>query len=217
MKTFKITWICFLLASLIPRTGRSQGTGSIFSQGSSKIKLMVMQIIGYQNYLLEIKTGYHLMEDGLNTVKDLKGGTYSLYTAYFNSLQQVSPAVKNSPKAKAIADLQQQIITLFTNELAWQQRQQILNASEIADIRAVYQNLLAKSRSDMAELNDIITPGKMQMSDHQRLERIDHVYTAMQDKQAFASSFTSYCRQLATDRKKARSESDQLKKLYGIG
>ena len=55
------------------------------------------------------------------------------------------------------------------------------------------------------------------MTDHQRIERVDHIYTQMQDKQAFATSFTGHCRQMATDRKKAKLDNDQLKKLYGVG
>jgi hypothetical protein len=206
MKSLKITLVFFFLTS--PLYLWAQGTGGFFDQQSSKTKLMLAQIAGYQTYLHEIKTGYNITGSGLSTVHDLKGGTFDLHTAYFNSLQQVNPAIKNNAKAKACADLQQQIMTLFTAEIARQQKQQILTTGEIAYIKAVYQNLLGKCKTDMGELNDVLTPGKLQMTDHQRLERIDHVYAAMQDKQAFSSSFTSHCRQMANDRKKAKLDND---------
>lgn len=215
MKILKSILVFFFLTS--PLYLWAQGTGGFFDQQSSKTNLMIAQIAGYQTYLHEIKTGYNTAEKGLNAVHDLKGGTFDLHTAYFNSLQQVNPAIKNNAKAKTCANLQQQIITLFTEEIAWQQKQQILTVAEIAYIKAVYQNLLGKCKTDMGELNDVLTPGKLQMTDQQRLERIDHVYAAMQDKQAFASSFTNHCRQMAIDRKKAKLDNDQLKKLYGIG
>jgi hypothetical protein len=217
MKTLKMTLVFFSLTGLLPFHGKAQGIGGFFNQQSSKTNLMIAQIAGYQTYLQEIRTGYNITESGLNTVHELKGGTFDLHTAYFNSLLQVNPVIKNNAKAKACADLQQQIVTLFTTEIAWQQKQQILNAPEIAYIKAVYQNLAGKCKTDMSELTDVLTPGKLQMTDHQRLERIDHVYASMQDKQAFASSFTSHCRQMATDRKRAKLDNDQLKKLYGIG
>jgi hypothetical protein len=194
----------------------AQGTGGFFNQQSSKTNLMIAQVAGYQTYLHAIKTGYDIAGSGLNTVHELKGGTFDLHSSYINSLQQVNPAIKNNPKAKAIPDLQQQVILLFTNELAWQQKQQILRAPEIADIRSVYRNLLGKCKSDLDELGEVLTPGKMQMTDHQRLERIDHIYATMEDKHSFAASFTGYCRKLATDRRKARSDNEQMKKLYGI-
>lgn len=216
MKILKITLVFFFLTGLFALSGKAQGTGGFFNQQSSKTDLMIAQIAGYQTYLHEIKRGYNIARSGLNTVHELKGGTFDLHTAYFNSLQQVNPVIKNNAKAKACADLQQQIVTLFTTEIAWQQKAQILNTAEIAYVKAVYQNLLSKCKTDMEELTDVLTPGKLQMTDHQRLERIDHVYASMQDKQAFASSFTSHCRQMATDRTRAKLDNDQLKKLYGI-
>jgi flagellar motility protein MotE (MotC chaperone) len=213
----KFILLFFSLTNLLDKNVKAQGTGNIFNQGSSKIKLMLAQITGYQTYLQEIKTGYNIAENGLNTAKELKGGTFDLHTTYFNSLEQIPPAIKNNSKAKACVDLQQQIIDLFTMEIAWQQKQQLMNIQEIAYIKSVYENLLSKCKLDMDELTNVLTPGKLQMTDHQRLERIDHVYTAMQDKKAFAASFTGHCRQMATDRKKAKLDNDQLKKLYGVG
>jgi hypothetical protein len=68
----------------------------------------------------------------------------------------------------------------------------------------------------MDELTEVLTPGKLQMTDHERIERIDRLYSSMQDKQAFASSFTTHCRQMSTDRKTNKLDNGQLKKLYGI-
>ena len=68
----------------------------------------------------------------------------------------------------------------------------------------------------MSDLTQVLTPGKLQMTDHQRLERIDKLYASMQDKLAFAQSFTTKCRQMAGDRQRAKKNNDQLKALYGI-
>jgi len=68
----------------------------------------------------------------------------------------------------------------------------------------------------MNDLTQVLTPGKLQMTDHERLERIDKIYAAMQDKLAFAQSFTGKCRQMANDRKQAKTDNDKLKSLYGI-
>src|ERR1700744_6795293 len=105
MKSFKITLVFFFFTGLFTLSGKAQGTGGFFDQQSSKTNLMIAQIAGYQTYLHEIKTGYNITESGLNTVQELKGGTFDLHTAYFNSLQQVNPAIKNNAKAKACTDL----------------------------------------------------------------------------------------------------------------
>jgi hypothetical protein len=68
----------------------------------------------------------------------------------------------------------------------------------------------------MASTTDGLTPGKLQLTDPQRLDRLDKLYDLMKDKAAFASSFTSKCRQLAISRQRAKADKERLKKLYGI-
>ncbi|MDO3641237.1 hypothetical protein [Mucilaginibacter sp. L3T2-6] len=208
--------LIFSLTSLLPGQSRAQGTGGFFNQQASKVKIMLTQIAGYETYLHAIKSGYGIVNNGLNTANAMKGGTFGLHTAYFNSLQQVNPVIANNPKGKAISDLCWQINRLFAAELSRQQQQKVLSGDEIGYIQNVYQSLDKKCQADMDELLQVLTPGKLQLTDHQRLERLDHLYAAMQDKQAFAASFTAKCRKLATDRQHARQQNDQLKKLYGI-
>jgi len=176
---------------------------------------MVAQIAAYQLYLSEIKGGYQIAQTGLNTAHGLKNGTFGLHTAYFNSLEQVNPAIQDNSKAKAIAGMEQQIAGNFDQEIAFQQKLQMLTPSELNYLRQVYQSLLQKCRADLSELNDVLTPGKLQLSDQQRLERVDHLYAAMQDKLAFSGSFTARCHKLALARQQAAKDRQTLKSLYG--
>lgn len=208
--------LLLLLTSLHMANTFAQGTGGFFNQQSSRIKLMLAQIAGYETFLRSLKSGYRISENGLNTLHEMKGGTFNLHTAYFTSLQQVSTAVQSDPKGKAMAGMEQQVNTVFINELAWQQQQKILTVPEINYIRQVYQSLMKKCQQDMSDLSEVLTPGKLQMTDHQRLERIDQLYASMQDKLSFAQSFTARCRQMANDRQRTKKNNDQLKRLYGI-
>jgi hypothetical protein len=214
-RTFKIMLLSLLsTGAVIP--ARAQFLGGLFSQQATKEKLMAEQVAGYELYFSALKSGYQIAETGLNAAHELKGGTFSLHTAYFNSLEQVNPVVQNDPKGKAIAALQQQVASLFAGEISWQQKAGQLSPAELAYLKKVATNLIAKSNLDMDELTQVLTPGKLQLTDQQRLERLDHLYAAMQDKQAFAASFTAKCRKLATGRQQAKQQQEQLRKLYGI-
>lgn len=216
MKT--IIKILFLLP-LIMLTGRkvhAQFLGGFFSQQSKQRKLMAEQIAQYEVYLGALRTGYKISETGLNTAYGLKNGTFNLHNAYFNSLEQVNPVIRNNPKGKAIADLNQQTQKLLADEFSWQQQQKLLSVTEISYLQKVQTNLVAKCHQDMEELSQVLTPGKLQLTDAQRQSRLDKLYDSMKDKFSFAASFTAKCHKLALGRKQKRQDNDQLKKIYGI-
>jgi len=210
----KTTIILLLLA--VTTTVHAQFLGGFFSQQSNKEKLMLTQIAEYEVYLHALKTGYNITETGLNAAHQLKDGTFNLHTAYFNSLEQVNPVVQNNPKGKAIISLAAKIGNLFATEVGWQQQQKQLSAAELSYLQKVQDNLLVKCQADVSETNDVLTPGKLQLTDQERLARLDKLYADMQDKYAFAASFTTKCHTLATSRAQAKNSKSQLKKLYGI-
>ena len=211
----KLTMI--LIMSILNAAGiYAQGTGGFFDQQSSKEKLMLTQIAELQVYASTIKSGYNITEKGLNTASELKNGTFNLHNAYFSSLQQVSPAVASNPKGKAITDMEQKIVTLFTAEISWQHNNKLLHPNELTYLQQVYTNLVSKINLDRQELTDVLAPGKLQMTDAQRLDRLDKLYATTQDKYAFTCSFTAKCRKVALQRQAEQQQKNQLKQLYGI-
>jgi hypothetical protein len=216
MKTILKTILCFSLANFGYYSANAQFLGGFFSQQSQQRKLMAAQIAEYQTYLGALKTGYHITESGLKTAHDLKNGTFILHSDYITSLSQVNPVIQNNPKGKAIADLNNQTVALLPAEINWQQQQRILTPAEMGYLQKVRDNLTAKCKLDMDELLQVLTPGKLQLADAQRLARLDKLYNSMKDKYAFAGSFTSKCRKLALSRKQQTQDKGQLKKLYGI-
>jgi len=217
MKTkTQVTLLFFSLASLCVSGAQAQFLGGFFSQQKQQRKLMAEQIAQYQIYLSALKTGYHVAETGLNTAHGLKNGTFHLHDAYFNSLAQVNPLIQNDSKGKAIADLNRQTLQLFSDEWTWQQLQKQLSTAELSYFQKVQASIAAKCKLDMAELTEVLSPGKLQLTDAQRLDRLDKIYARMKDKFEFAGSFTGKCRKLATGRQQNKEDHAQLKKLYGI-
>jgi len=212
MKTIIITGVLMLCIY----SSHAQVLGGIFNQQDTKDKTMLQQIVLQQTYLSEIKKGYKDTENGLNTAHDLKNGTFTLHQDYFNSLSQVSPAVKNNPKIALITSYQQQIMNSFESEISWQKQQAILGGDEIGYLEKVYSNLLAGCVRDLDELNTVITPGMAQMKDAERIGHIDHIYTATCDKYQFSQSFTQNARSFALSRQSGKQESLTIKKLYNI-
>ena len=216
MKKHLSAFLLIPLASLTVRPAQAQFLGGFFSQQATKEKLMAEQLAGYQLYLSAIKTGYHIADKGWTTAHDLKNGTFGLHTNYFSSLEQVAPVIQQDPKGRAIDSLYQQIRSLFANERQWQAGQKLLSNAELQYFDQVQSGLLAKCKTDMDELTDVLTPGKLKLTDAERLNRLDKLYDRMKDKYAFAGYFTGKCRKLALNRQKQQKDREQMRKLYGI-
>lgn len=208
-------WLLLLLCcGALP--AQAQFLGGFFSQQATKKRLMAEQVAGLQVYLSALKSGYRIAGGGLHTAQDLRDGTFALHSAYFNSLGQPGPAVQQDPKGKAIAGFYRQLNSQFGQEVSWQEQHRQLSAAEFKNLQEVAENLKKLSDADMAELTDVLTPGKLQLTDQQRLDRLDRLYAQMKDKAAFASSFTVKCRQLAQSRQRAKAAREQVRQLYGI-
>jgi len=194
----------------------AQLLGGFFSQQATQRQLMTEQIAGYQIYLNALHAGYTIKTKGLGNALNLKGATKDLHAGHIDELSEVQSAIANDPKVKTIRDLRLQITTLFANETAFQQKAAQLNTKELTYYGQVRDHLFDLADQDMNSLNDLVTSGKLQMTDEARLERLDKLYTAMKDKLAFAGSFTTKAHNLALSRQHTQAEKQQVRKLYGI-
>lgn len=195
---------------------KAQGIGGIFDQADTRIKTMLQQIALQQTYLSEIKKGYQTTKDGLNTAHELKDGTFKLHQAYFSSLSAVSPAVMNNPKIRLMISYQQQIMTAFDHEIAWQNQQAILNADEHNYVQAVYSNILSQCTGDLDELKMVTTQGQVQMTDAERIAQIDRLYVATANKYKFSMAFTQNAHAFALNKQNGVQQTQFLQQLYDI-
>lgn len=210
----QVLLLLFISGTLVQ--AKAQILGGFFSQQAKREKILTEQIAALNIHHSLLARGYDIKDEGLKAAHTLKDQSFGLHTAYFKSLGQVNPAVSKNPKVKEIYDLQQRITGTLKWEQDWQQKEQQLSREEMTYFNRVHSNLLAESQQDLRELTDLLTQGKLQLSDQQRLTRLDQLYNGMKDKNSFASYFVNKCRKLAMSRKQGSKEKAQVKKLYGI-
>lgn len=183
-----------------------------FSQKKTQKKYLIEQIAALQVYSGYLKKGYNIANQGINTVKDIKNGEFGLHSTFINGLKTVSPAIRNSSKVLEIINFQLEISkalnTLKSNE--W------LSANNQSYIRQVKDKLMEDCAEDLEELLLVITSGKVEMKDDERIERLDKVYNSMLDKAEFTQSFCSHFDLLIRQKENSLRSIHQLKKYYGI-
>lgn len=184
------------------------------SEEMQQLILHIQKLAQFRKILKDMKKGYDILTKGYNTVKDLTEGNFNLHNAFLDALLQVSPAVRNYRRVGETIDYQVELVQEYRNALERFQGSGQFNPDELAYIEDVYDNLLAQSLRNLEELTDVLTAGKMRMSDDERLQAIDRIYLDMQDKVLFLRSFNGKTGILALQRAKEARDIESVRKAY---
>lgn len=207
--------ICMILLCItITAQAQSPKWKEFFRQKKTQREYLIKQIAALKVQLAYIKKGYKIVDKGLTLIGDIKDGNFRLHQDYFNSLNQVNPVVKSSPKINAVINGQTHILNQFQKFIQESRHDPNLAEKEVNYITTVYTNILKSSNASIDELTMITTAGESQMKDDERLNRLDKIHDDMQEQYAFTQNFISTTRLLATARAKERHALNTVKKLF---
>ena len=196
------------LLSLAPRA-----TAQV--QELKQLALNIEKLAQFRAILKDMKEGYEILTRGYNTVKDLTKGNFDLHKTFLDALLQVSPAVRNYKRVGDIIDYQMQIVQDCGRHRNKLQSSGLFAAEELHYFSGVYEKIFEESLRNLEELTDVLTAGKMRMSDDERLAAIDRIYLAMQDKMLFVRDFNSETTVLAVQRAKEARDVEAVRFLTG--
>ncbi|KLT67157.1 hypothetical protein AB669_04200 [Pedobacter sp. BMA] len=179
-----------------------------FSQKKTQQKYLFEQVAALKLYAGYLKKGYEIGHSGLTFIKDASKGEFDLHGAFFSSLKGVSPEIRNNVKVAEIIQMQIDVSKAF-NAL---RSAKGLTAQHVSYLDLVRSNLLDECLADMEELLLIITSGRAELTDNERLLRIDRLHEQMQEKRSFALGISGTFRQLGAERMR---ELETIKKMEG--
>ncbi len=168
-------FLCILVyygASLMDSTAKAQDMVTVMTEQIAKLEL----------YLQEAKKGYSIVQTGLNTISQIKKGDLDLHSLFFSSLTTVNPAIKNWGKVADIIAMEAQIFIGCAATFTKLVQTNAFTAQDIQYITAVYSNIKGLSSRDVDELTKLVTDGNWQMSDDDRMSRIDQLFNAVRQK-----------------------------------
>jgi hypothetical protein len=211
LKGFLCGVIVLLLSATATQT-KAQTFDEWFQQGKTQIKYLVQQIAALNTCETSLRQGYNMARNEWGSIKNWKSSEFSLHQGYYNSLSQVNPQVKNSTDLTTIQSEQQSIISQF-NDLGGLNG---LTPQEQTYIQSVQQKLLDELNKDLDELQTVLTPGQLVMSDDERIKRINKVTAAIRDKYVFTCTFCRQVRVLVIQRNRESNDAAEIGNLYGI-
>lgn len=204
MKKLLITF-SFVFAALLSSYGQSK-----------QVKLYLKQI-GLNEVLINyLKKAMAIAKFGLTTIGDIKNGEFSLHRIFFDKLKAVNPKIKNLTKVADIITLQVQIIKNYQSSYKQIKASQQFSNTEIKYIYSVFSKLLEDTGNNLEELYKVLAADQYQMTDDERIKRIDELYIQMQSSYVFTQHFSKETLVMAMQRMKEGNEVKQSRDWYGI-
>jgi hypothetical protein len=204
---------CFtILLTFSVATCFGQTWDEFWKQKKTQQKYLLQQIAALQIYTDYLKKGYKIVSTGLTTVRDFSNGEFSLHSAFISSLKTVNPEIQNIPQIAEIMHMRNSINKAF--DLL--QGMSGLNESNQEYIMDVHVKIETECDKDMDELLLVLTSGKIEMTDSDRITRINKVYEAMKDKCEFTQGFVNKVFLVGNQRQYEFQIINQIKKNYGM-
>lgn len=205
------TLLIILLTAMATVT-RAQTWNEVFKQTETQKQYLIQQIAAMKLYAGYLKKGYDIANKGINSIKDISKGEFDLHQSFFTSLKMVNPAIAGNSKIALVIAWQ---MTIAKDLLAINSRT-ALPPSDKSYIRQVRLKVMKECEQDMEELLLVITQGKLEMKDDERINRLDKVYESMKDKYQFTQSFSNQVKTLSLQKEQEERNNEASKKHYGI-
>jgi len=207
MRSIKIiATACLLL--LVSVSLQAQTFAEWWSQKKTQKKYLIEQIAALQVYAGYAKKGYQITGTGLSAIRDITNGEFKLHDLFITGLKKVSPAIRNDARIAGIITMEVEIIKTFNGLAAG------FSGEHQDYVRAVKDGVITGCLDDLEALYFIITSGKAEMNDAERLERLDGIYQAMQDRSAFTQDFYNKADLFLRMQKTEQRSADQLRRYY---
>jgi hypothetical protein len=200
-----------LVCAIFSFKSYGQTWNEIFRQKKTQQKYLLEQLAALEVYAGYLKKGYEISRSGLSTIKDLSGGEFKLHEIFIMGLKKVNPVIAGSSKVAEIIKMQLDIGKAFGNIIS----SEYLSFSDRLYVRDVRENLWEESLVDLEELLLVVSSSKVEMSDDQRVERLDKIYSSMKEISAFVQYFTGQVNLLAVGRELEKSSIEHIRRYYG--
>jgi hypothetical protein len=169
-------------------------------KAQSDIQAMLKQIALLAVHVKELENAIDIARDGLTTINEIKHGEFNLHNIFFSSLQSVNPAVAKYSRIAVIITEQVSIISDFKDLLQRLTNDKSITGSELLYIQSVYSHLTDECSKTINDLISVTTSGKLEMTDDERIRRIDLIATDMNDKYTFSRQFVYNADKLLNER-----------------
>lgn len=181
-----------------------------------QLLLNVEKLTQFKAILSDMKQGYQIYQQGYGSISNLSKGNFNLHNIYLTGLMAINPAVSGNPRIGQIIGQQNDILGEYRRYASLFRQSGSFNGHELNYLNNVYNQLVRQSNSNIDDLANVTTSGKLRMSDDDRLRAIDRIFNSSTEQLQFLRYFNRKAVQVSLQRSKDLHDTAILKRLYRI-
>jgi hypothetical protein len=195
---------------------RAQTADEWLRQKETQTKYLLQQIAALQVYLGYVRDGYQIVGGGLNTIRQIKDGDFSLHRDFIASLSGVNPRIRNWAKVAEIVDRQVRLTRECKRLLGAYKADEQFTPPEKQYLHTLYTRFIRMAAEHGNELVEILTADKTQMKDDERIRRIDLLYSQLEQLDTAARAFGAEARVLSAQRSRETRNLEASRQLHQL-
>jgi hypothetical protein len=109
---------------------------------------------------------------------------------WYDGLQSVSSAVRGYRRVQNIFTKQAFIISEYSNAIMVLRQSKYITPQQLADMTAIYGKMMEESTNTISDLQIVVSPAMLKMTDAERMKFIDQLDAKITDQAGLLSYFT---------------------------
>ena len=204
-------WTLFALL-LLTAVGelKAQTFSEWFRQKKTQKRYLIEQVLALKVYTDFAKKGYGIVSDGLSTVRDITGGEFGLHEIFITGLKVASPVIRKDARISEVLLLNTGMLKTFGSLVSAGR----LDASQMAYLNSIKVVVNGEILDDLEELALVIVSGKTEMTDDERLSRLNAIYDRTKERSAFVQEFGTGQLRMLNQQKIEQKNVELLRRWY---
>lgn len=185
------------------------------------IKAIDLKVQRMQNKTIWLQNAQKVIENQMSKTRltEISGWTEQqkqLYSSYYTELGNIKATISKYQRIKDITLKQAALVSEYKQAWSLFKQDNHFNPQELSYMQEVYTGILDASVKNLDEIMLVVSPAKTQMTDEQRLELINKASDHLDENYNDLHQFNNQGIQLSLQRSKDLSDTQSIKKLYGI-
>ncbi|HTK21284.1 MAG TPA: hypothetical protein VL442_17315 [Mucilaginibacter sp.] len=220
----RIVSLVVLIAMILPtQKAKAQFViGEVIKLTVTKvIKAIDLKVQRMQNKTIWLQNAQKVIENQMSKTRltEISGWTEQqkqLYSSYYTELGNIKATISKYQRIKDITLKQAALVSEYKQAWSLFKQDNHFNPQELSYMQQVYTGILDASVKNLDEIMLVVSPAKTQMTDEQRLELINKASDHLDENYNDLHQFNNQGIQLSLQRSKDLSDTQSIKKLYGI-